>query len=104
MTQGALLLDCAERGSGRAMGCEHSPTCPNPARLGTESPGCGRRAQAAGLGYQGKAGGSPRGTHQAILMGADAVILALLPINIWVSVCPAAQHARCRGESKGHKR
>lgn len=79
------------------MGCEDSPTPLDPAWLGMESPGCW-------LGYQGKAGGSPREAHQAILMGADTVILALLPINIWVSICPAAQHTHCREESKGHKR
>lgn len=65
-------------------------------------PGLGQGAQAAGLGYQ--AGGSSRGTHQAVLMGADTISLALLPINIFIIVCPAAQRACCRGNRKDHKR
>lgn len=52
------------------------------------------------LGCQGKAGGSPRKAHQAILMGAETVLMAFLSINIWVNTHLAAQHTCRTKESK----
>ncbi len=48
----------------------------------------------------GKAGGSPAGTHQAKLMGAEPLLAQFAPTDIGVGPCAAAQHACWRGESK----
>lgn len=37
------------------------------------------------------------GTHQAVLMDTDPILMAQLPNNLGVTVCSLAQHAHCRG-------
>ena len=42
----------------------------------------------------------PRGTHQAEQMGTELFLIDFVPPENQVHRCPAAQHARWRGESK----
>lgn len=58
-------------------------------------------AESLGWDFTGVPGESPREAHQAILMGAETV-LVFLSINIWVNTCLAAQHACRAKESKCH--